>query len=225
MGLFDRKKKSNKKIVMATEILDKLGKTEKTYSSSLAMGGGYYTDKCYEGYGLKIIDSDYRRKPKGIYILFNNEVVYDKDTYIPGMWEDVLEELYYKVPTILEQERRAKKYYNKQINLLYKINQVARYDDVVNMSYNLRIEGYSYYTGYDKENYHGRNYTVYEDDKVVFRGFAGCFNDDKVYKYVPGHWEKRLDDYLDYSEKNKKEQKQKQTEQLARNNIKKLRKL
>ena len=230
MGLFNRKQKTLTKeqqnIRLAKDILESLGEEKDTYSASLAFGGGYYHDMCYEGYGLKIVDPDItRREEKGIYILFNEKRVQDSTTYHPGSWEEVLYELHARIPIILERRENQTRYLNRRNGILTMINQIAAFNDYVEVSDTIRIEGSDVCTGYDDEHYQGRKYTVYENEEIVFSGHKDMIYGDKFYKYTPGSWEEEINDCLYRTIEERKRKEIERTEALSADSLKQLRKL
>ena len=231
MRLFDKKYKSlvteHPNIQFAKGILDNLGVEKKEYSPNLAFGGGYYTDRCYEGFGLTIVSPDVQRaEGTEIYILFDGKRVQDKNIYYPGSWEKVLQELYKKIPIILERQEREEKHRNRKHHILHiLVDQIASFNDEVLINDSIIIKGHDVCTGYDKEHYEGRTYTVYKDGETVFYAHLGPIYGDKYYQYTPGSWEEELALYLTKMQEEAKRREHERTETLSEDSIKQLSKL
>ena len=234
MGFLFNKKKNNtptkeqKYMQMASEIIDKLGYKKGTFNAFLSFSGGYDYDYVYEGFGLELVKperpSEYNPP---IYINFNKERVLDKDTYVPGLWEEVLNELYNKINVILQQREDEKQLLRKQesiLRTLMDINNVVCTGDIV-IDDSLRIDSYDNISGYYDEHYNGTNFTVYLDNKEVFRAYYASMGDNKFYHYEPGLWETKLDLYLNKVLLRKEMEKEQQNNNFARESIMKLRNL
>lgn len=217
---------------MSKEILASLGTVERG-DDELDYNAPVRFDCSYEGYGLKIksygIPSESVKEIsesdlKNIVIIFNNQIVYDSKNkkYLPGIWEEVLDELYEKLPILTrkkeEQEQltlHCDKLFKKVVKPLFdsgkrKINdrlQLRKYDEE------------DAYVGYNGKTYH--HYEVIKDNTVVFHVFEPDSSKYKYNKYLPGNWEKELRLHLHKAEIEKEEKE----ELKARENIKRLRKL
>ena len=208
----------NKNISMAKKILKEIGITEKKYNVYLTPRGKIYEDTYYEYYGLKIINSGFQANEKILTIYYNGQKVLDKKTYVPGIWEDILEELYIKAPIIKNQQRIKENYIKRKLSILYIINSISTQNKIIKINDNIKIISQEEYSNCEKQRYKGTLYQVYENDKLVFKGYYSYFcKKDKVYEYIPGNWEEELIKYKKAIEK--------QSYNFSKKGIKKLCKL
>ena len=117
--------------IMARKILEQLGIEKNEYSANISKSGGYYHDRVYEGFGLKIVEPDYLRGEKGLYIDFDNIRMQDSRMYISGSWETVLYELYNKIPLILDKQNREKELLARKSSTAFVVEQIALRKDLV----------------------------------------------------------------------------------------------
>lgn len=224
--LFGSSPSGDPRFNMAKEIVDKLGEEKRTYSASLALGGGYYQDHVYEGYGLKIVKPDYRHgENTDVYVNFNGQRVLDRKTYIPGSWEDVFNELYQDIGIILNERQRESNLLAHENSLLIYLCQILG-EGEIDIGNGVTINATHYTFGYYDEHDGGTNYQVYYNGNLVFSAYRGTiYKDDSYSHYEPGNWENILREYVDYSKYRKDIIRQQQNDNYASENIKKLRKL
>ena len=183
----------------AKELIDKLGirnsyesieydGTEPTYCGNYTSGYGINISATYKDSSYTDFDS--------LEIEFKGRTVYSERAgiYIEGSWQDVLEMLYKKIPTFLEQREEADKkikhaddLYKYFIKPIYK-NRLKINDSLMFYSY----EEHNPYHGYgDSTTYH---HTVKKDDEIVLDVIDYIY-DYSIDKYVPGAWEMEIIDF------------------------------
>ena len=173
-----------KDIVMSNEILDILGISINNNEVNIP-----YEETIYDNYGLRIIKSD----RNGLIIIFNNKVVLRNDNdnnfnYVPGKWEYILEQIYFKLKSIINKKNDKDKTNSKTHKLLNSISNIGS----ILLDNSIRIEERDCF---DKDNkYKGTTYEVYEKDELVFKGLIFMPN-EKIIKYIPGNWEKEIIKY------------------------------
>lgn len=228
MGFFSKLigdyQKDTPQLKMAREIVDKLGEEKSVYDSGLSFSGGYHHNLVYEGYGLKIVkpDVDYTYG-EGLYVNYNGKKVLDRNTYIPGLWEDLLKEIYISINAILadKREKAINKANGENILEILYISPIKDGDKIGN---NISIEATSLYYGYEDEHYKGASYRVIENDKVVLSGVRNVDGEKTLSKYIPGSWEEEIKKYAKEAKLMEEQRKQQQEENCVRENIKRLRK-
>ena len=228
MGLFTKKKKEptdyEKTVKLAKEILNRIGTKKKVYSCNLAPGGGYYNEVVYEGYGLKIVSSDYMSFKYGeqLKIKFNGSTVLDSNTFIRGSWEELLKELHNRVSVIEDNMRKEEEHQKNAFRILFMLSSLGEKDSK-NISDSIEVNVINEYGGYDNEHYYGTCYYIYKNGEKVFHGFHGSARESKVYTYIPGYWEYELSDYLDNKYLKDEQLAREKSEKAFEENIKKLR--
>ena len=164
----------------------------------------------HSAYGLRMDDE------RGNKIIFEERVVYDEyqGIYEPGVWEEILEEYYNKIPTILENRRNSairteecEKLYDRLVKVMPLGEQQTK---------KVLVDGcfqqYHEYTKYD----FGNNFKIIHDyfkdfgritqttnvfynselvfsrvDKDAYEEFAPNYISFPT--YIPGAWEKEID--------------------------------
>ncbi|MEE3343784.1 MAG: hypothetical protein VZS44_06820 [Bacilli bacterium] len=213
----ENKRKMNPNIVryteMVKEILFGLGTVDWQNSS-------YYDSfqKCvYNGYGLSIasyylpnykfeneyngcLTDDIKDYMNSISISYKDRLVFDTEMniYNKGIWEQILIELYDKLPILkLQKDNRFKvnlhgrELVDDVINpLLYR--GVNKIDDLEIHNYGKKTDRINNCGSYE-DDYH---YSVIKNGKEVFHIIYNDKRDYSVYKYIPGEWENRLRNYL-----------------------------
>ena len=217
---------------MSKEILANLG-TIVRGDDELDYNAPVRYDCSYEGYGLRMksygIPSDSIKDIsesdiKNIVIIFNNRIVYDSKNkiYLPGIWEEVLDELYEKIPILVRQKEEKEQQILHCEKLFKKVVKPLFDSGKREINDRLKLKKYDeedIYAGYNGKTYH--HYEVIKDNIVVFHVLEpDCFK-YKYEKYLPGNWEKELKLHLYKTEIEKKEKE----EMRARENIKQLKKL
>lgn len=225
--LFGGYENNDPRFKMAIEVVDKLGEEKDTYDAGLALAGGYHHDHVYDGYGLKIVKPDISHgENTDVYVNFNGQRVFDRNTYIPGRWEEVFDELYKSIGVILEDRRYEADLLKKKQQILGYLCQIPVKDGRINISDEIEIESYDSISGYYDEHYNGTSYSVYVNGEEVYSAFRGNgLKDDKFYDYKPGTWEGDIKRFAQVSQQMAESNRQQQIDNYASENIKKLRKL
>jgi hypothetical protein len=153
----------------------------------------YYSK--YDGYGLEIrATTDDKKNIQNISILFYGREVYtdERATYVEGAWEDVLKEIYTKIPVIQKNREEARQQ-----------NVIARqlYKDVLSDLFNSRIRNINStlrlkkYDTYDPNGGYGNTTTYHEEvlknDEVVFH-YETLGTSTFIAEYKPGAWENEI---------------------------------
>ncbi len=192
--------KYNSNIILALMILDTLGEERIVFDDSIIKKGVYFKDKFYEGYGLKIVCPDGSRriynpvfnKYNFLHIFYNDELVLSKLNYNRGNWEDILNDIYNKMPLLLEkklQEEEQLVYGSELLNAIKKIGSIDNLN-VYDGNIKIKISDIGL-TSCNDENIN-ISYEVYKNDKLVFKA-----DNDNIYDYIPGTWEEQLLAYRD----------------------------
>lgn len=147
-------------------------------------GNGHRYEKC----GL-LIESFNDLK-----VVFNKKIVLDKTNYIPGKWEEILEELYKNKDVLWQQKRRKQTTISNVKSLASKLS----YDDQLYINENLKIIK-SYYHD-SKDEYISYGIVVMQNDEVLFSKFRYGYEYEcslrEETKYNPGDWEEKIDEYI-----------------------------
>ncbi len=225
--LFGGHENNDPRFKMAIEIVDKLGQEKETYDASLSLVGGYHHDHVYEDYGLKIVKPDLsHRENTDVYINYNGQRVFDRNTYIPGRWEEVFDELYKSVGAILDDRRYEASLLKKKQQILKYLCQIPTKNRRISISDEIEIESYDDISGYYDEHYNGTTYIVYLNGEKVYSAFKGNgLNDDEFYVYKPGDWERYVQRFAAMSKQMVENNRQQRLDNYASENIKKLRKI
>lgn len=161
-----------------------------------------------------------------IYIYYNGQMVFcsENDYYNHGVWEEILEELYKKIPVLLRKQEQWRQTQEHCQELLDSTIQPLLHKGVRNIIGSLKIEKYSENSsrinncGSYETDHH---YKVLKKGETVFHAVEEGFNKYYVNKYIPGDWENELKDFLDYC----KYKERKEAEQKGLDYIKQLKKL
>lgn len=229
MGFFDSFNKKDKKSIYdsklekARTIVARLGK-EKNGGLYRIKGGQYYLDHVYEGYGLKIVKPDYRREEeKDVYVVYKGNRVLDYNTYIPGSWEGVFNELYQSIDAIIDEKRRERELLAKKDSLLTDIAFIPG-EGTINIGNGIKIIKYERWGGSYDQYDEGTNCQVYKNEELVFDAFYEKMygsNGNKHHVYIPGSWEEKVRQYAKYAA----EHEERKPDKEAIESIKQLRKI
>ena len=184
--------------IMAREIIGKWGEKVKLYNSDIKENNGYYNEYIYYNNGLELVYSEL----EGLFIIYNEEKVlgnkniFENDDlegtqiYVPGNWEQKLNEIYC-LATKSNKVVSAESSYERGIEVLRLLDLVGscRIND------NIRIIRDDIRLTNDKNNLN-ITYSVYCDDELVFSGSYVSSNREKIYVYEPGEWEEDIKMYI-----------------------------
>ena len=101
------------------------------------IGSGYNSYE-YNDYNLRICLETHGNNDKtDTTVYFNKELVLSYDTYIKGVWEELIDEIYLSIPQIKKQEQQ-KKYLEERKEAI--LNQISRYDKDITFGNGVRAE-------------------------------------------------------------------------------------
>ncbi len=176
----------------AEKIIREIGELYSLESMDLYKGPSYHGK--YEGYGLSIkADADRKFNFGEISIEFYGKEVYnDRKRYIiEGTWQDLIKELYYKIPDIQRQRKAIEEKYKKAQELYDTVLADLFSNGPNKINDSLRIHSY---TEYDVWATYGKGIdehkVLLKNDKEVFHVKNGS-----VFNYVPGSWENEVREF------------------------------
>ena len=151
----------------------------------------------YEGHKLIIKVTPTRHDGNIITIYFNKTLVLSsqKDIYIPGSWEKIVNAIYERMHLFLKEKKRRE---NTLDNVACILTRVQNNCDNVEISDNVKMK----LSSKKEENPSGSDYIVtvidiYENEKLVLTCYHNHSDDTlKATKYSVGLWEYTLNDYV-----------------------------
>lgn len=186
----------------------------------------------FGGYGLNIISKDIDErygKLSNLKIYYEDKLVYDKkkSVYIPGVWEEVLNELYKKLPVLVKKKEDREKRQQHCQEIVDKL--------IIPITYETRQEIQPYLKSlevieYTKMSSRINNCGSFVDDyyfevkekgETVFKAVSERMfgSDCDILVYEPGFWEYELD----YLYKKYQKIKEREKEEKGKEYIKQIR--
>ena len=195
-----RKELRDLKLRKAAAIAMKIG--EQTFHGSGK--GSFYDDYEYSGHSLFIKTSTKgTTTPVGTEVYFCGDKVLSDSIYEEGIWEELLDEIYLTIKSELKERKQKQEFEERKENLRKKLSD---YNGEIDFGYGVsavvdRIE--KPYSSYDTIVIH-----VYDLREEVFYS-----NDLTIMKYIPGDWEKVIDEYEEFQAIARKEEARRRAEQ------------
>ena len=195
-----RKELRDLKLRKAAAIAMKIG--EQTFHGSGK--GSFYDDYEYSGHSLFIKTSTKgTTTPVGTEVYFCGDKVLSDSIYEEGIWEELLDEIYLSIKSELKERKQKQEFEERKENLRKKLSD---YNGEIDFGYGVsavvdRIE--KPYSSYDTIVIH-----VYDLREEVFYS-----NDLTIMKYIPGDWEKVIDEYEEFQAIARKEEARRRAEQ------------
>lgn len=235
MGFFDSFNKKNKKSIYdsklrkAEEIVNRLGEEKwgRTFLGSRT--GRRCTDQVYKGYNLEIVKEEQGYTyEKDVYVNYKGKRVLDYEKYVSGPWEEVFNELYNSIDSILDDRINKERLVKKKESIHFAILDITGEGGRVDIGDGIIVGSSAWYGGGYDQIYEGSSSTVYKNGKLVFEK-SMMFNDrhsgDPYITYVPGSWEEKVKEYAVYAKKTREKSKQQTLYDEAMEEVKRLRKL
>ena len=196
---------------MAIKILYGLGEVNRSNDQQPAE-----YDCTYKGYGLEIvaghlpskIDPEKNRFLSDIEIKDQNLKVFDskKGKYVPGLWEDVLLNIYHKLPILMEEKEREdqrKKHAKELFDKTLKKISSGRIGNEIEIIKNKE---------YGEDNEITKEFIkVFKGQSLVFHMEKEKLKEYELKSYIPGEWEEEIKDYISEIEQERKVTKIKET--------------
>lgn len=195
-----RKELRDLKLRKAAAIAMKIG--EQTFHGSGK--GSFYDDYEYSGHSLFIKTSTKgTTTPVGTEVYFCGDKVLSDSIYEEGIWEELLDEIYLTIKSELKERKQKQEFEERKEKLRKKLSD---YNGEIDFGYGVsavvdRIE--KPYSSYDTIVIH-----VYDLREEVFYS-----NDLTIMKYIPGDWEKVIDEYEEFQAIARKEEARRRAEQ------------
>ncbi len=207
MGFFSDLFKEDKKrelrdlkLSKAAAIAMKIGK--QTFHGSGK--GSFYDDYEYSGHSLFIKTSTKgTTTPVGTEVYFCGDKVLSDSIYEEGIWEELLDEIYLSIKSELKERKQKQEFEERKIEIR---NQIRRYTGKINFGSGVManvIREEQPFSTFDAIRCH-----IYDHNTEVF----DC-DDVSVYKYIPGDWEKVIDEYEEFQAIARKEEARRRAEQ------------